>query len=47
MDNNKKNSKKVNKPGPSFSNDQLGENEIGKDMSVAYKEIGNKKNKKK
>jgi hypothetical protein len=46
MDNNKKSSKKGSKPGPSFSNDQLGENEIDKVSAEGYKDVGNKKKKK-
>ncbi|KNY28545.1 hypothetical protein [Pseudobacteroides cellulosolvens] len=42
MDNNKK-GKKNKGVEPSVANDQLGENEIDKDMADKYREVGNKK----
>jgi hypothetical protein len=45
MDKNKKDNKNRNND-VSFSNDQLGENEIDKDMAEDYKELSNKKKKK-
>ncbi len=45
MDNSKKNNKNQNKTGASYTNDQLGENEIDKDSADKYR--GDNKKKKK
>lgn len=45
MDNTKKNNNKQKKIEPSFANDQLGENEIDKDVAESLREVGKKKKK--
>jgi hypothetical protein len=45
MGNNKNDKKKQKKIEPAFSNDQLGENEIDRDMAQGLREVGKKKKK--